>query len=119
MSGTTDVVGWLYSFFPDPFWEDPKPWLDHSTIMHVGKVETPTLLMTGTEDLRTPIGEAEEYFAALKIRNVPTKLVPMKGEYHGTRSIPSNYLRTSLIMRKWFDEFDPAKIKEKDAKAEE
>ena len=112
MSGTTDVVGWLYEFFPKPFWEDPKPWLDHSTIMHVGKVSTPTLLMTGTEDLRTPIGEAEEYFAALKIRNVPTKLVPMNGESHGTRSIPSNYLRTSLIMRKWFDEFDPTKSDE-------
>ena len=109
MSGTTDVVGWLYNFFPEPFWENPQPWLDHSTIMHVGKVETPTLLMTGTRDLRTPLGEAEEYFAALKIRGVPTRLVPMVNEYHGTRSIPSNYLRTSLMMRKWFDEFDPTK----------
>ena len=109
MSGTTDVVGWLYNFFPEPFWENPDPWLAHSTIMHVGKVETPTLLMTGTRDLRTPLGEAEEYFAALKIRGVPTRLVPMVNEYHGTRSIPSNYLRTSLMMRKWFDEFDPAK----------
>ena len=110
MSGTTDVVGWLYNFFPKPFWEDPKPWLDHSTIMQVGSVNTPTLLMTGTKDLRTPLGEAEEYFAALKVRGVPTRLVPMVNEYHGTRSIPSNYLRTSLMMRKWFDEFDPAKV---------
>lgn len=109
MSGTTDVVGWLYNFFPEPFWENPDPWLAHSTIMHVGKVETPTLLMTGTRDLRTPLGEAEEYFAALKVRGVPTRLVPMVNEYHGTRSIPSNYLRTSLMMRKWFDEFDPGK----------
>ena len=112
MSGTTDVVGWLYNFFPQPFWEDPQPWLDHSTIMQVGNVSTPTLLMTGTKDLRTPLGEAEEYFAALKMRGVPTRLVPMIGEYHGTRSIPSNYLRTSLMMRKWFDEFDPAKAEE-------
>ena len=72
--------------------------------MQVGSVETPTLLMTGTKDLRTPLGEAEEYFAALKIRGIPTRLIPMEGEYHGTRSIPSNYLRTSLMMRKWFDE---------------
>lgn len=119
MSGTTDVVGWLYNFFPKPFWEDPKPWLDHSTIMQVGSVETPTLLMTGTKDLRTPLGEAEEYYAALKIRNVPTRLVPMVNEYHGTRSIPSNYLRTSLMMRKWFDEFDPAKIADKEKDAED
>ena len=110
MSGTTDVAAWLYTFFPEPFWVDPKPWLEHSTIMHVGKVKTPTLLMTGTEDLRTPLGEAEEYFAALKYRGVPTKLVPMVGEYHGTSSIPSNYLRTSLMLRKWFEEFDPVKL---------
>jgi len=114
MSGTTDLVGWLHNFFPEPFWEDSEPWLDHSTIMQVGNVNTPTLLMTGTKDLRTPLGEAEEYYAALKIRDVPTKLVPMVNEYHGTRSIPSNYLRTSLMMRKWFDEFDPQKMKEEE-----
>jgi len=114
MSGTTDVVGWLYNFFPKPFWEDPKPWLDHSTIMQVGSVNTPTLLMTGDKDLRTPLGEAEEYFAALKVRGVPTRLVPMINEYHGTRSVPSNYLRTSLMMRKWFDEFDPEKEQQED-----
>lgn len=119
MSGTTDVVAWLYNFFPAPYWEDPKPWLDHSTLMHVGKVNTPTLLMTGDKDLRTPIGEAESYFAALKIRGIPTRLVPMRNEYHGTGSIPSNYMRTNLMMRKWFDEFDPAKMKQAEQTAAE
>lgn len=109
MQGTTDVIGWMTTFFPEPFWENPAPWLEHSTIMHVGKVSTPTLLMTGTEDLRTPLAEAEQYYTALKLRGVPTKLVPVNGEAHGTISIPSNYLRTSLMLRKWFDEFDPAR----------
>lgn len=108
MAGTTDVAAWLFTFFDEPFWENPEPWLKHSTLMHVGNVSTPTLLMTGTEDLRTPLGEAEQYFAALKIRGVPTRLVPVNGEAHGTTSIPSNYLRTSLMLRKWFEEFDPA-----------
>jgi dipeptidyl aminopeptidase/acylaminoacyl peptidase len=66
--------------------------------------------MTGDKDLRTPIGEAESYFAALKIRGIPTRLIPMRNEYHGTGSIPSNYMRTNLMLRKWFDEFDPIKI---------
>jgi len=48
--------------------------------------------------------------AALKIRGIPSHLIPMSNEYHGTGSIPSNYLRTNLMMRKWFDEFDPIKI---------
>ncbi|MEO0451858.1 MAG: S9 family peptidase [Pseudomonadota bacterium] len=109
MSGTTDVVGWLYNFFPAPFWKDPKPWLDHSPLMTVGNVTTPTLLMTGTKDIRTPLAEAEVYYSALKMRGVDTMLIPMPNEYHGTRSTPSNYLRTSLILRQWFDRHDPAK----------
>ena len=107
MSGTTDVSGWLYSFFDKPFWEDPSAWMENSTIMHVGNVSTPTLLMTGTEDIRTPLQEAEAYYAALKMRGVPAKLIPMPNEYHGTRSRPSNDLRTQLFLRKWFEEHDP------------
>ncbi|GMM92858.1 S9 family peptidase [Qipengyuania sp. MTN3-11] len=107
MSGTTDVVGWTYTFFPRPYWEDPQPWLANSPLMQVGKVDTPTLLITGQEDLRTPLAEAEQYFAALKMRGVPTRLVPMRGEYHGTGSIPSNYLRTQLLLRQWFEKYDP------------
>lgn len=107
MSGTTDVIGWTYTFFERPYWEDPQPWLDNSPLMQVGKVSTPTLLITGALDLRTPLAEAEQYFAALKMRGVPTRLVPMQGEYHGTGSIPSNYLRTQLLLRQWFEKYDP------------
>jgi dipeptidyl aminopeptidase/acylaminoacyl peptidase len=117
MSGTTDVVAWLYNFFPAPFWEDPEPWLENSPLMHVGNVTTPTLLMTGTDDLRTPIEEAEAFYAALKIQGVDTMLVPMPNEYHGTRSVPSNYLRTNLILREWFDRYDPAKASTDQAEA--
>ena len=80
--------------------------------MKVGNVTTPTLLMTGTEDIRTPLAEAEVYYAALKMRGVDTMLIPMPNEYHGTRSTPSNYLRTSLILRQGFDRYDPANQEE-------
>lgn len=109
-AGTADVSGWIYTLFPKPFWEDPAPWLEHSTIMHVGKVETPTLLMTGDRDLRTPIPQAEEFYAALKQRGIPTKLLPMRGEFHGTGAIPSNFMRTQLYTRKWFDEYGGAEV---------
>ncbi len=107
MAGTTDVNGWASTFFNKPFWEDPTDWLAHSPIMQVGKVKTPTLLITGDKDLRTPIAQAEQYYNALKQLGVPTKLIAMRGEYHGTGSIPSNALRTQLYIRKWFDEFSP------------
>lgn len=105
MAGQTDIPGFTYNFFPKPFWEDPEPWLRTSPIMHVGKVTTPTLLMTGELDLRTPMPQTEEYFAALKTRGVPTALLRFEGEYHGTGSKPSNWMRTQLYMKAWFDKY--------------
>jgi hypothetical protein len=39
------------------------------------------------------------------MRGIPTKLISMKNEYHGTgRMVPSNMLRTRLYLQKWFAE---------------
>lgn len=103
-AGHTDIPLFTHNFFARPFWEDPKPWLDQSSLMYVGNVTTPTLLMTGVLDMRTPMAQTEEYYAALKMRGVPTKLLRFEGEYHGTGSKPSNYLRTILYMESWYRE---------------
>jgi dipeptidyl aminopeptidase/acylaminoacyl peptidase len=108
MSGNTDIPLFTYSFFQKPFWEDPSDWLSHSSVMTVGKVTTPTLLMTGVLDRRTPMPQTEEYYAALKVRGVPVKLLQFEGEYHGTGSKPSNFIRTQLYMMSWFKKFSRA-----------
>jgi dipeptidyl aminopeptidase/acylaminoacyl peptidase len=108
MAGTSDVPLFTFQFFDKPFWEDPKSWLEHSTLMHVGKVKTPTLLMTGELDLRTPMPQSEEYYVALKMRGIPAALLRFEGEYHGTSSRPSNWLRTQLYMMSWYNKH-PAK----------
>ena len=105
MTGNTDIPLFTYSFFPKPFWEDPMPWLAHSSVMSVGKVTTPTLLMTGVLDRRTPMPQTEEYYAALKVRGVPVRLLQFEGEYHGTGSKPSNFIRTQLYMMSWFKRY--------------
>jgi dipeptidyl aminopeptidase/acylaminoacyl peptidase len=105
MTGNTDIPLFTYSFFPKPFWEDPAPWLAHSSVMSVGKVTTPTLLMTGVLDRRTPMPQTEEYYAALKVRGVPVRLLQFEGEYHGTASKPSNFIRTQLYMMSWFKRY--------------
>jgi dipeptidyl aminopeptidase/acylaminoacyl peptidase len=74
-------------------------------VMYAGNVKTPTLLMTGVLDMRTPMPQSEEFYEALKLRGVPTALIRMNGEYHGTTSIPSNFMRTQLYLRYWFDKF--------------
>ncbi|MCU0622871.1 MAG: S9 family peptidase, partial [Gemmatimonadaceae bacterium] len=75
MAGQTDIPYFTYNFFAKPFWEDPMPWLNQSSLMTVGRVTTPTLVMTGELDLRTPMPQSEEYYAALKVRGVPTELL--------------------------------------------
>ena len=108
MAGHTDIPLFTYSFFKKPFWEDPSDWLAHSSLMTVGKVTTPTLLMTGVLDRRTPMPQTEEYYAALKVKGVPVKLLQFNEEYHGTGSKPSNYIRTQLYMMSWFKQWTRA-----------
>ena len=105
MAGETDIPYFTYRFFKKPFWEDPTDWLAESTIMHVGNVKTPTLLMTGVLDRRTPFPQTEEYYAALKYRGVPSALLRFDGEYHGTGRKPSNWMRTQLYMMGWFNRY--------------
>src|SRR5437899_1696483 len=105
MAGETDVPLFTYSFFHQPFWEKPDEWLAHSSLMYVGRVTTPTLLMTGELDRRTPIPQTEEYYAALKMRHVPAVLLRFSDEFHGTGSKPANFTRTQLYMMSWFAKY--------------
>jgi dipeptidyl aminopeptidase/acylaminoacyl peptidase len=99
--GTTDGAGWYRNFEKLP-WEDPSEHLRRSPLMYVGNVTTPTMLMTGVNDLRTPITQTEEFYEALKVRRIPTAMVRFNDEWHGTSSRPSNFLRTQLYLRDWF-----------------
>lgn len=108
-AGQTDVPLFGGDMFSRPFWEDPAPWLKTSPIMYVGNIKTPTLIMTGDLDLRTPMPQSEELFAALKVRGVPTTLLRFAGEFHGTSSKPSNWIRTQLYMMSWYNKYGPGK----------
>jgi dipeptidyl aminopeptidase/acylaminoacyl peptidase len=102
--GTTDGASWYRNFKKLP-WEDPSEHLRRSPLMYVGNVKTPTMLMTGVNDLRTPISQTEEFYQALKLRKVPTAMVRFNDEFHGTGSKPSNYLRTQLYLHRWFGKY--------------
>ena len=103
MAGQSDIPLFTFSFFRQAFWDKPDDWLAHSSLMYAGRVTTPTLLMTGELDRRTPIPQTEEYYAALKLRGVQTVMLRFNGEYHGTGSKPSNFMRTQLYMMSWFE----------------
>ena len=102
--GTTDGASWYYNFEKLP-WEDPSEHLRRSPLMYVGSVTTPTMLMTGVNDLRTPMEQTEQFYRALKLRKVPTAMIRFNDEWHGTSSKPSNYLRSQLYLRSWFQKY--------------
>jgi dipeptidyl aminopeptidase/acylaminoacyl peptidase len=102
--GTTDGASWYRNFAKLP-WDDPSEHLKRSPLMYVGNVKTPTILMTGVNDLRTPIGQTEEFYEALKMMKVPTAMVRFNEEWHGTSSKPSNFIRTQLYLRDWFQKY--------------
>ena len=102
--GTTDGASWYRNFDNLP-WEDPSEHLRRSPLMYVGNVTTPTMLMTGVNDLRTPMPQTEEYYMALRYLKVPTAMIRFNNEWHGTTRRPSNFLRTQLYLRGWFERY--------------
>jgi dipeptidyl aminopeptidase/acylaminoacyl peptidase len=101
--GTTDGHMWYRQFRKYP-WEDPMEYAARSPLHYVANVTTPTMVMTGEADLRTPIGQSEEYYRALKTLKKDTLLVRMPDEYHGWRR-PSHRLLQQLYLMAWFEKY--------------
>jgi dipeptidyl aminopeptidase/acylaminoacyl peptidase len=86
-------------------WEKPELYAKRSPLSYVGQIETPTMLITGEADLRTPIGESEQLFHALKLRGVPTRMVRIPGASHSINARPSNLIAQVLLSHQWFERY--------------
>ena len=102
--GTTDGSSWYFDF-EKHFWDDPTEHLERSPIMYVGNVTTPTMLMTGERDLRTPMEQTEQFYRALKLRKIPTAMVRLTDGWHSRSRPPTNFIRVQLLLRNWFERY--------------
>jgi len=93
-------------------WENPELYWRLSPISIVGNVKTPTLVMVGEEDWRTPAWEAEQFYTALKLQNVDTALIRIPGASHSIAARPSNLIAKVDNIMGWFAEYDPTKLPE-------
>jgi dipeptidyl aminopeptidase/acylaminoacyl peptidase len=100
--GTTDGPGW-YRNFEHMVWDDPSEHLRRSPLMYVGNVTTPTMLMTGEKDLRTPMEQTEQFYRALRMKGVPTAMVRLTDGWHSRNRPPTNFIRVQLYLRNWFE----------------
>src|SRR5699024_9730747 len=78
--------------FPAPPWEAFEHYWQRSPLSLVGNVTTPTLLITGEQDFRTPMSETEQYYQALKLARVDTVMLRLPGTSHGIASRPSRLI---------------------------
>jgi acylaminoacyl-peptidase len=90
-------------WFPGPPWEQQQNYMERSPITYVGNVKTPTMMITGEDDHRTPSSEAEQFYQALKLRHVDTALLRIPGASHEINTRPSNMLAQVLNTIGWFD----------------
>lgn len=93
-------------WFPTMPWEDAEHYFKRSPLSLVGNVNTPTMLLTGEVDYRTPIAESEQFYQALKLRNIDATLVRIGGASHSIASRPSHLISKVLHILSWFGEYD-------------
>jgi CubicO group peptidase (beta-lactamase class C family) len=83
MAGTSDAGHFLAEHEMGHLpWAGAERYAAMSPLSHVDKVTTPTLVLHGAADLRCPVGQAEQWYAALRGRGVPTRLVLYPDESH-------------------------------------
>lgn len=98
--------------FPGMPWDNVEHYWERSPLSLVGNVKTPTLLITGTEDKRTPMSETEQYYQALKLLKVDTVLVKVPGASHGIASRPSRLVGKIENIIAWFDKYRSEELRQ-------
>ncbi len=101
---TIDDPLFLRYQFPGFPWDHVEHFEKRNLLSVVKNVKTPTMLITGDKDYRTPLWEAEQYYRALKLLDVETVLVRVPGEPHGTRNRPSHFAAKIRSILGWFNE---------------
>jgi dipeptidyl aminopeptidase/acylaminoacyl peptidase len=101
---TTDIPWTAKYWFPGNPWENTDQYMQRSLTNLVAKIKTPTLVMTGEADYRTPISEAEQFYAALKLLNIDAVLVRVPEEPHGIGRRPSHHIAKMLYVAGWFEQ---------------
>ncbi len=101
---TSDISAFgLKYWFPGFPWDHPEHYEKRSLLSVVKNVQTPTMVLTGEADYRTPMSESEQYFQALKLLGVDTVLVRVPDEPHGIRVRPSHHIQKIGYIQGWFD----------------
>jgi acylaminoacyl-peptidase len=103
---TADISAFVSKYwFPGLPWDNVEHYEKRSLLSVIKNVKTPTMVLTGEEDYRTPMSESEQYYQALKLLGVESVLVRVPGEPHGIRRRPSHWVAKMSYIGGWFDRY--------------
>ena len=97
--------GYYFSRYEGLPWENPDPYWEFSPLSLAGDIDTPTLIITGEEDLRTPLSESYQLFHALKMRGIDTAVIRLPGASHDMSRRPSQLMAKVANIVAWFDKY--------------
>jgi len=100
-----NYFGYANSRYKDQPWENFEEYWKFSPLSLVGNIQTPTMVMVGTNDLRTPSSEAKQLYHALKLRKIETVFVEIPGAYHNISNKPSQLITKIDHILYWFNKF--------------
>jgi dipeptidyl aminopeptidase/acylaminoacyl peptidase len=105
--GSSDAQGLTEFEFFGPPWEERDLYRRLSPISYVENVSAPTLIIHSENDYRTPIGDGEQWFMALKKRGVPVEMVRYPRSSHGLSRTGDPWLLVDRLerIRSWFVHF--------------
>lgn len=98
-------IGQISHQFPGMPWEEFEHYWQRSPLSLVGNMVTPTMLITGEEDYRTPISETEQLYQALKLQGVDVVMVRVPGSSHGIAGRPSRLVAKVDNIIAWFERY--------------
>ena len=104
MTTTTDIPDYLVAHMGAEFWEDYETYEKHSAIYRINNVKTPTQVIHGSNDLRVPFTQGQEFYVALKRKGVSTEMVVYPRTPHGPRE-PKLLMDVSPRILAWLDQF--------------
>ena len=92
---------------PAPPWAEGmhEHYWRRSPLSLVDRVRTPTIVLCGEKDARTPIGQSEMYFTALKLCGVEAALVRYPDDNHSLEWHPSHWLDLVEQVDRWFKRY--------------
>ena len=103
-NGTADIPAFVPDYFGGQFWEIMDVYQKHSPMFNVKGVSTPTMIQHGEADIRVPISQGYEFYNALKVKGVPTRMLVLPRQPHGPTE-PKMQLAAMKANLEWFEKY--------------